>query len=103
MGSCRLNPRKLAKCEADDINQRLEKVQKWARKERAGSDKPKHRGAEQRRRLIAETGCKTSCCAKPPGKLCKRCPKRWQGLIMAPIELGEDAVLAIVGGDEHAA
>jgi hypothetical protein len=26
-------------------------------------------------------GLKTSCCGKPPKKLCKKCPKRWPDLV----------------------
>jgi len=58
------------------LNDDLHRLRKWSRKAERGSDKSKHLAARERWLRLCESGCKTSCCGKPEGKLCKRCPRR---------------------------
>lgn len=58
-----------------EINADLEQIHKWARKRAKGSDKDHHAIAAECLQILRKKGCKTSCCGKPPDKLCKGCPR----------------------------
>ncbi len=67
--------KKARKQAIEALNDELSRLRKWSRKAERGSAKDKHRIARERWLRLCEDGCKSSCCGKPAGKWCKRCPR----------------------------
>ena len=61
---------------ARDATKQLERLRKLARKYRKGSEKVHHAQAAATWKELSKQSVKSSCCGKPPHKLCKSCPQR---------------------------